>query len=196
MLFIIMRCQSTLCLKKFEFRILSASVVFVHLYLILQLIIYICKFTIRTEFNQFRAGLSDTAEHIDQFQLACSCICTINFNLIDSIINRTQIFTIRSRTHAAYMRTEVSLCHTAKAFMIHTIHHTAQTSVFVCMHDCNFSIMISRNIQIFSCLIGGKMTASHAVDIYFINKSKISIGCYGKYGNSLIRYGIKIFPVQ
>ena len=89
MLFIIMRCQSTLCLKKFEFRILSASVVFVHLYLILQLIIYICKFTIRTEFNQFRAGLSDTAEHIDQFQLACSCICTINFNLIDSIINRT-----------------------------------------------------------------------------------------------------------
>ena len=104
-----------------------------------------------------------------------SLIDTIEFNLIDSVINCTQVFIIRCRTHTVYMRAEVTLCNASKSLVVNTIHNTAKTSVAAGMYNCHLAIMISCHIQIFTIYICCQEAASHTVNADSVDAGQISV---------------------
>jgi len=124
-----------------------------------------------------------------------SFVDPIDLNLINSIVNCTKIFIIRCRTYTVYMWTEVTLCDTSKSFMKYTIHNTAKTSIFMCMYNRYFAIVISRNIKITTVHICSKETASHAVNSYTVNSNKVSVLVTFEYRNTLVLNRIQILTV-
>ena len=167
------KCADTL--KQFELRSMTTSVIAVNLNLITQLEQDIGESAISTETNDPRAALSRAAKNVNQFQLMLSLIDTIEFNLIDSVINCTQVFIIRCRTHTVYMRAEVTLCNTSKSLVVNTIHNTAKTSVAAGMYNCHLAIMISCHIQIFTIYICCQEAASHTVNADSVDAGQISV---------------------
>ena len=164
-----------LCLNQLENRILAASVVAVYLHLIAQLKIQECIFAVGTEFDQSRSGLPHTAQYIHKLQLAGPVIDTVDLHLVNSVVHCTEIFSVRCRTHTAYMGTEVSLRHASQSSVEYPVHDASQASVPVGMYHGNLTVVITCHIEIFSFLVGGQVAASHSVNVYFINKGKISV---------------------
>ena len=93
------------------------------------------------------------------------------------------------------MGTEISLRNTSQSSVEYPVHDTSQTSVPVGMYHGNFTVVITCHIEIFPFLVRGQVAASHSVNVYFINKGKISVRINRKYGNSFVGNGIEIFPI-
>ena len=124
-----------------------------------------------------------------------SLIDTIDFNLINSIVNRAEILIVRCRSYTVYMWTEITLSDTAKTFMEYTVHNTSKTSIFMRMYNCHLAIMISCYIQISAVHVCGKKTASHSVNSHTVDTGEVSMSVTLEYRNALILYGIQELTV-
>ena len=120
---------------------------------------------------------------------------SVDLDLVNAVVHRAQIFVIRRRAHTADVGTEVSLRYTSQTLVEYTVHNASQTAVLVGMDYGNFSVVIAGNEQVFPLFVRGKVAAPHAVDIYLIDKSKVSVRFDGKNRNSFIRNGIKVLAV-
>ena len=182
-------------LKQLELRVLTASVIAVYLHLIAELKKKICKSSVITETDDTRAALSRAAKNVNQLQFVFLLIDTIDLNLIDTIIYRTEILIIRCRTYTINMRTEVTLCHASKSLVENAVHNTSQTAVFMCMYNRYLTIMVPCHIKISSVHICCKIAASHSVDIHTVEAGKITVLVSFKYSYTFILNGIQIFTV-
>ena len=124
-----------------------------------------------------------------------SLIDTIDFDLINTIVNCAEIFIVRCRSYAVYMWTEVTLSDTSKSFMEHAVHNTSKTSIFMRMYNSHLTIMISCYIQISAVYVCGKKTASHSVNSHTVDTGEVSMLVTLEYRNTLILYGIQELTV-
>ena len=116
-----------------------------------------------------------------------SLIDTIDFNLINSIVNRAEILIVRCRSYTVNMWTEITLKY--------TVHNTSETSIFMRMYNCHLAIMISCHIQISAVHVCSKKTASHSVNSDTVDTGEVSMLVTLEYRNALILYGIQELTV-
>jgi len=183
--------QGRNALKQFKFRNISISVIAINLYLIAQFKKHICETSICTETDNTRSALSRASYNINQFQLICPLINTVDLDLVNSIIYCAEIFIIRSRTYTVYVRTEVTLCNTSKT----SVDNTSKASILMSVYNRYLSIMITCYVKIFAIYVCSKEAASHAININAVDTCQIAIMITLEYRNTLILDRIKIFSI-
>ena len=182
-------CADTL--EQFKLRSTAASVIAVNLDLIAQLKQDICKPTVCTETDDPRTALSRAAEDVDQFQLMLSLVDAVDLDLIDAVVNCTQVFVVRCRTYTVYMWTEVTLCNASKSLVINTIHDTSETSVAACMYNRHLAVMVSCHIQIFAVHVCCQETSSHSVDADSVNAGQVTVLVTFEHCHTFVLDGIQ-----
>ena len=99
----------------------------------------------------------------------------VDLDLVNSVVDSTQILVIGRRDHTAHMRPEVALGDRTDPLMEHSVQNRAQTPVSVRVDNRYLTVVIAAYEQELARDVSGQVAASHTVDIYLVDRRQASV---------------------
>ena len=115
----------------------------------------------------------------------------VDLHLIHAVIHCAQVLVVRSGDHTAHMRPEVTLGDRTDPLMEDTVHHRAQTSVLMRVHNGHLPVVIAAYKEELAGDVRRQIAASHAVNVDLIDGREPSVRLDLQHFHSLVSDGIQ-----